>query len=98
MRKEFRVSFTQMQTPITFDHSNLSNVLYTQLICLHVTGWMVMAHPLIPALGRQRQVELCELEASLVYRASSRTAKQHVFLNTELPSLTPGLLVKSSCL
>jgi hypothetical protein len=30
--------------------------------------------PLIPALGRQRQVDLCELEASLVYRVSSRTA------------------------
>ena len=29
--------------------------------------------PLIPTLGRQRQVELCEFEGSLVYRASSRT-------------------------
>ena len=31
--------------------------------------------PLIPALRRQRQVNLCEFEASLVYRTSSRTAK-----------------------
>jgi hypothetical protein len=31
--------------------------------------------PLIPELGRQKQANLCELEASLVYRASSRTAK-----------------------
>ena len=31
--------------------------------------------PLIPALGRQRQVDLSELEASLVYKASSRTAR-----------------------
>jgi hypothetical protein len=31
--------------------------------------------PLIPALGRQRQADLCELEASLVYRVSSRTAR-----------------------
>ena len=30
--------------------------------------------PLIPALERQRQVDLCELEASLVYRLSSKTA------------------------
>ena len=30
--------------------------------------------PLIPLLGRHRQVDLCELEASLVYRESSRTA------------------------
>ena len=29
--------------------------------------------PLFPALGRQRQADLCEFEASLVYRASSRT-------------------------
>ena len=31
--------------------------------------------PLILALGRQRQVDLCEFKASLVYRASSRTAE-----------------------
>ena len=31
--------------------------------------------PLIPALGRQRQVDLNEFEASLVYKASSRTAR-----------------------
>ena len=31
--------------------------------------------PLIPALGSQRQVNLCEFEASLVYRASSKTAR-----------------------
>ena len=31
--------------------------------------------PLIPALGRQTQVDLCEFEASLVYRVSFRTAR-----------------------
>ena len=30
---------------------------------------------LIPALGRQKQENLCEFEASLVYRVSSRTAR-----------------------
>jgi hypothetical protein len=30
---------------------------------------------LIPALGRQRQAELCELEASLIYRVISKTAR-----------------------
>ena len=30
---------------------------------------------LIPGLWRQRQVDLCEFEASLVYRLSSRTAR-----------------------
>ena len=36
---------------------------------------MVMHMPLIPALGRQRQVNLCEFEDSLVYRVNSRTAR-----------------------
>jgi hypothetical protein len=31
--------------------------------------------PLIPALGRQRQEDLCEFKASPVYRVSSRTAR-----------------------
>ena len=31
--------------------------------------------PLIPAPGRQRQVELCEFQASLVYRVGSKTAR-----------------------
>jgi hypothetical protein len=31
--------------------------------------------PLISALGRQRQVDLCEFKASLVYRVSSRIAR-----------------------
>ena len=31
--------------------------------------------PLIPALGRQMQVDLSEFKAALVYRVSSRTAR-----------------------
>ena len=31
--------------------------------------------PLIPALEKQRQADLCEFEASLVYRASSSIAR-----------------------
>jgi hypothetical protein len=34
--------------------------------------------PLIPALRRQRQVELYEFEASLVYTESSRTAMGYI--------------------
>ena len=30
---------------------------------------------LIPALGRQRLTDLCEFKVSMVYRVSSRTAK-----------------------
>ena len=35
----------------------------------------VVSQPVISALGRQRQGDLCEFKASLVYRVSSRTAK-----------------------
>ena len=45
---------------------------------------MVVHTPLNPALGRQRQVDLCEFEVSLIYRASSRTARGY----TEKPCLT----------
>jgi hypothetical protein len=31
--------------------------------------------PLILALGKQRQVDLCEFKASVIYRVSSRTAR-----------------------
>jgi hypothetical protein len=35
----------------------------------------VMVHTLMPALGKQRQINLCEFKASLVYRVNSKTAK-----------------------
>ena len=31
--------------------------------------------PLLQGLGRQRQADLCEFEASLVYRVTSKTAR-----------------------
>jgi hypothetical protein len=37
--------------------------------------WAWWHMPLIPALRRQRQTDLHEFEASLDYRASSRTAR-----------------------
>ena len=42
--------------------------------------------PSIPALRRQRQVDLCEFEASLAYRMSSRTTWP-----TEIVLGQPGL-------
>ena len=39
--------------------------------------------PLIPALGKQRQVDICEFKASLSYRVSSRTSQGY----TEKPYL-----------
>ena len=38
-------------------------------------AWPWWCTPLIPALSKQRKVDLCEFETSLVYRASSRTAR-----------------------
>jgi hypothetical protein len=32
-------------------------------------------HAFNPSIGRQRQEDLCEFEASLVYRVSSKTAR-----------------------
>ena len=42
---------------------------------MFVQGQAVVAHTLIPVLGRQREVDLCEVDVSLVFRASSRTAR-----------------------
>jgi len=39
------------------------------------TSQVVACTPLILALGRQKQKNLCEFEASLVYRVSSGTAR-----------------------
>ena len=48
---------------------------------------VVVAHAFnIPALGRQRQADLCEFETSLIYRASSRTHSKA----TEKPCLRRG--------
>jgi hypothetical protein len=63
-------------------------VTYTLPVSLFITKICIArlgGTPLIPALGRQKQVNFCEFEASLVYKASSRTAKatqkNHVWKN-----------------
>ena len=33
----------------------------------HIRSWEVVVHALIPALGRQRQEDLCEFKASLMW-------------------------------
>jgi len=38
-------------------------------------SWAEMHTPLVPALRSQRQADLCEFEASLVYRTCSQKAK-----------------------
>ena len=49
----------------------------TEFIFIKGGSWVVVACvlSLIPALGRQRQVDLCEFEASLVYRVSLKTTR-----------------------
>ena len=39
--------------------------------------------PTIPALRRQRQVDFCEFEASLVYKVAKTTWRNHVLKQTK---------------
>ena len=56
-----------------------SDLHMSALACLHHAhkrAWIVIRNAnLIPSLRKQRQAYLCEFEASLVYRASSRTSR-----------------------
>ena len=47
--------------------------LFQCALTRRIARWWFM--PLIPVLGRQRQVDLREFKASLVYRVSSRTVR-----------------------
>jgi hypothetical protein len=48
-------------------------MLELSLVVVVVGWWWCM--PLIPALNRQRQVDLFEFKARLIYRASFRTSR-----------------------
>ena len=58
----WNIFFTLIKTGSTQPHGNQNQT----------AGWWFML--LIPALGRQRQEDLCQFEANLVYKVSSRTA------------------------
>ena len=47
-----------------------------------MAGWYIL---LISGLGREKEVDLCEFEASLVYKVSSRIAKAIYY--TEQPCI-----------
>lgn len=56
-------------------------------------SWVVVAHmPLIPAVGRKRQADLSEFEASQVFRARSKQART---VNTETLSLNKNKTILS---
>jgi hypothetical protein len=49
--------------------------LFRKKAFLRDSGCAWWRTPLIPALGRQRQAQISEFQASLAYRVSSRTAR-----------------------
>jgi hypothetical protein len=55
---------------------------------------------LIPAFGRQKQADICEFEASLIYRASSGTARatqrNHVLKNKQTNKQTNKMTARLS--
>jgi hypothetical protein len=55
-----------------------------------------MVQPLIPALGKQRQSDLCDFKASLVYRVSSRTARA-TQRNPVLKETKPKVIPSQAC-
>jgi hypothetical protein len=46
-----------------------------RLFILVIYLWVVVVHTLNSSTKKQRQIDLCEFEANLVYRVSSRTAR-----------------------
>ena len=69
-----RIHFHWMSVDVV-SSSYLPFLNFFSYYCLKTitVAWQLWRTPLIPAFGRQRQVDLCEFEASLVYRVSSRT-------------------------
>ena len=48
---------------------------YWVIVRIKIEWWWWRRTPIIPALKRKRQENLCQFETSLVYKASSRTAR-----------------------
>lgn len=59
-------------------HRMKENICKTSIQKVHISSWMWWYVPLIPALTRQRKMDLCKFEASLVYIQNSRLAKDIV--------------------
>lgn len=50
----------------------LDKAIILKILYIYQAQWFI---PLMPALGRQRQEDLCKFEASLIYITSYRTAR-----------------------
>jgi hypothetical protein len=59
--------------------NDVTIVLMYEILKRKIKSQMWWWTPLIPAFGKQGQADLCELEASLVYRPSSRTARLNIW-------------------
>ena len=88
----------------TFPRGRVDNFVFHWVrdICHCVEVWLqvVIGLPggggtLILALGRQRQVDLCEFKASLVYKASSRTVRTVTQRNPVLKNQKGGKVMLS---
>jgi hypothetical protein len=60
-----------------------------------MVSWAWWHMPLTPALGRQGQVNLCELQVRLVYKVSSKTVKTVTHRNSLLKKLKQKTINKN---
>jgi hypothetical protein len=65
-------------TALKFLHKNI-NFNNCKLINFSFRSQVWGHRPLFPAFGRQKQADLCEVKANLVYRASSRQPRLHIW-------------------
>ena len=77
MRQYYRcyISILTVACALTVSTSSTAQQGSRDLWCKSMCESQAWCTPLSPALRRQRQVDLCEFKASLVYIVSSRTTK-----------------------
>lgn len=66
------MSFHSICMKLSNDVNNVWNSLF---FTIHIKSWVWWCMPSIPELGRQRQKDLCEFQAILVFIMSSRPVR-----------------------